>query len=98
MKMIEIINFITTFYVIIRVLVEVLYLTRDMEKNIYIYWDKLHSLQHIAWLLWGWSIALFATIAHLDCYSIFMFNLYFTLFVISHFSYERNWELNNFIK
>ena len=98
MKTIIILNFVTTLYLWLRVMVETLYITKDMEKKIYVYWDKLHSLQHIAWLLWGWAIVLFAMFYNLECYSIFMFNLYFTLFVISHFSYERNWELNNFIK
>jgi hypothetical protein len=96
MKVIEIINLITTLYLFFRIMWEMLYLTRDMEKGIFIYWDKLHTLQHIAWLLWGLLIAMWAIAYRLDCTLLFIYNLYLALFIIPHFAYERDWKLSNF--
>jgi len=96
MREVEMLNVITTLYITIKSLLEVFYLVRDMDRGEFIYWDKLHSLQHIALILWWVVISIMLLAYKMNCFGIFIYNIYIALFLIPHFSYERDGRLANF--
>lgn len=77
-------------YIIIK---ELVWLCKDYRIELYIYWDKYHSKQHVAMLIWLliFLIAMNVVIIYnwKDYITILIYNILIVPFTVKHLAEER---------